>query len=348
MRLLTLFFLSLLAVTSTYAAVRTVSNNASIPAQYDNLQAAVDDSEAGDTVYVSWSATSYGNVTLTKRIVMIGDGYNGGLSGKASQIADLIYSQTDNTENCSGSFISGFKISVVRSGLATGNPSIDDMVFTRCWITSNLYFYNTTLSSHNLHEDWYFKDCIIGTFLGSNSSANRFLGVSNVLFSNCIFTANLQNSGNAITFRNCNFFINTNITFFNCENMTFENSIFFDATPQTLTNSVFNNCLTFSTNNDVIPYGSNTGNDNLVNQNPMFLGYTSAFDLLDNIRLDDDSPAKTAGTDGTELGVFGGSKPLPDLSGEPNLPYIKSLIILNSEVGKDGSLKFKVNAQNNE
>jgi hypothetical protein len=348
MRLLILFFLSLLAVTASNAAVRTVSNNAAIPAQYTNLQTAVDDSEAGDTVYVSWSATTYGNVTLTKRIVMIGDGYNGGLSGKAAQITDLIYSQTDITENCSGSFISGFKITNVRSGLATGNPSIDDMVFTRCWITTNLHFYNTTLSSHNLHKDWYFKDCIVHTFLGANSAANRFNGVSNVLFSNCIFTSSLQNTGNAVTFRNCNFLMQASGIFFSCENMTFENCIFERATPQTVTNSVFNNCLTFNTSNNVIPYGSNTGSDNLVNQNPMFLAYTAAFDLLDNIRLDDDSPAKTAGTDGTELGVFGGSKPMPDLSGEPNLPYIKSLIILNSEVGKDGSLRFKVNAQNNE
>ncbi|PKL85911.1 MAG: hypothetical protein CVV22_05100 [Ignavibacteriae bacterium HGW-Ignavibacteriae-1] len=348
MRLLTLFLLSLLAATVANAAVRTVSNNAAIPAQYDNLQTAVDASAEGDTVYVSWSATPYGNITLTKRIVLIGDGYNGGLSGKAALIADLIYSQTDNTTNCSGSFISGFKITNVRSGLATGNPSIDDMIFTRCWITSILYFYNTTTSAHNLHENWYIKDCIISQISFSNGFSNRFLGVSNVLLSNCIFTSLMLYSGNAITFRNCNFFFNSSITFSNCENMTLENCIFYDATPQTLTNSVFNNCLTFSTFNDNIPYGSNTGSNNIVNENPSFLGYTSPFDLLDDIRLDVDSPAKNAGTDGTDLGVFGGSKPLPDLSGEPNLPYIKSLIILNSEVGKDGSLKFKVEAQNNE
>ncbi|MBE2188521.1 MAG: hypothetical protein KGZ71_03235 [Desulfobulbaceae bacterium] len=348
MRHLIPIFIAILAVTASNAAVRTVSNNAAIPAQYTNLQTAINESAAGDTVYVSWSATSYGNVTLTKRIVMIGDGYNGGLSGKAAQIAEMIYSQTDNTTNCSGSFISGFKISTVRSGLTNGDPSIDDMIFTRCWITSNLYFYNTSNIAHNLHENWYFKDCILSQSAGANNSGNRFLGVSNVLFSNCVFINNFQNSGNAITFRNCNFFSFTSTLFFNCENMTLENCIFYDATPQGLANSVFNNCLTFSTNNDVIPYGSNTGSNNLVNENPMFINYIASFDLLDDIRLDDNSPAKTAGTDGTELGVFGGSKPMPDLSGEPNLPYIKSLIILNSEVGKDGSLKFKVEAQNNE
>lgn len=54
-----------------------------------------------------------------------------------------------------------------------------------------------------------------------------------------------------------------------------------------------------------------------------------------------------SGLDGVDMGVFGGINPLPDFSGEPPLPLITSMTILNSVVGKNGFLRFKINAKNN-
>jgi hypothetical protein len=56
--------------------VRTVSNNPDIPAQYNSLQATIDAASAGDTILVAGSASSYGNITIGKKLVVYGAGYN--------------------------------------------------------------------------------------------------------------------------------------------------------------------------------------------------------------------------------------------------------------------------------
>ena len=58
------FLFSIITVTA-FATVHTVSNNPATIAQFNTIQAAVNASNSGDTIYVHGSPISYDNVTIT-------------------------------------------------------------------------------------------------------------------------------------------------------------------------------------------------------------------------------------------------------------------------------------------
>src|SRR6266536_5473948 len=69
--------LSLSLYVNMYATGRTVSNNPNTLAQYNTIQAAIDASSSGDTVYVHGSSTPYGGFNLNnKRLTIIGPGWS--------------------------------------------------------------------------------------------------------------------------------------------------------------------------------------------------------------------------------------------------------------------------------
>src|SRR6187402_3172566 len=60
-----------------FAIVRTVSNNPGTVAQFTTIQAAVDASISGDTIYIHGSSNSYGSFNITdKRLTYIGPGWS--------------------------------------------------------------------------------------------------------------------------------------------------------------------------------------------------------------------------------------------------------------------------------
>jgi hypothetical protein len=67
--------LTILLPLFTLARVITVNNNAGSPSTFSSLQAAIATAATGDTIYVQGSATDYGNISITKRLVLLGAGY---------------------------------------------------------------------------------------------------------------------------------------------------------------------------------------------------------------------------------------------------------------------------------
>lgn len=332
---------------STYAAVFTVSNNNAIPAEYTSLQTAINTAAEGDTIYVAYSSRTYGTITINKKVYLFGYGYNGDSTGKATILTRLYLNKLDENTNCSQSRIEGFKIEEIESKLSDGDAPITNLSFLRCHITNHLQYFNDVFPNvHNLHSSWYFKDCIIDYLLFANGSSEMNNGAENMVFSNCIFTDKIQYCGNNTTYRNCLFLYNSN-GFSYISHADFENCIFYDDTPRTIENSTFDNCLTYNTDDDQIPYGSNNGSNNIVGEDPMFIDYNSTFNYLVDFNLDENSPAKNAGKDGTDLGIFGGNAPMKDLTGMPHIPIITDVLIYNPNVGKNGSLRFRIKAKNN-
>lgn len=295
--LATIFFANV-----AYATIRTVSNNPNIPAQYTNLQTAINESAVGDTIYISWSNTTYGNITLNKRLVIIGDGYNQGLAGRSVTLEDLTISQVDNNNNCSESILQGLSINSLRSGIPNTGKSVDDLTILRTRFRGIIYFYDIFTSVQKLHSGWYFKDCIFENHIYfSNSPANKYLGSKDIIFSNSVFQNALLYMGNPTAFVNCMFveFWKNGSMFNEFENALFTSCIFLSP-PMTVNNSTFNNCLTFSTGDNTIPYGTNTGEDNLINEDPKFVNVPTktvgSFSYTTHdARLQSDSPAKGSG-----------------------------------------------------
>jgi hypothetical protein len=68
--------MSLAVCVNSFATIRTVSNNPNTLAQFNTIQAAIDASSSGDTVYVQGSPTQYSGFTIQdKRLTIIGPGW---------------------------------------------------------------------------------------------------------------------------------------------------------------------------------------------------------------------------------------------------------------------------------
>ena len=98
------------------------------------------------------------------------------------------------------------------------------------------------------------------------------------------------------------------------------NNIFYGMAPISTSGSyqrnAFLNNLTFGTSNDALPpVGNgvgNTGSNNKPSLNPLFVNapFNTAYALTMDFNLQPSSPAKDAGTDGTDIGITGGAYPV--------------------------------------
>jgi hypothetical protein len=83
---------------AAFAKIWRVNNNPGVNANFTTLQAAHDGAASGDTVYVESSATGYGGLSCTKKIIIIGTGYfldqNQGLQAFAlpSTVGQIVFS----------------------------------------------------------------------------------------------------------------------------------------------------------------------------------------------------------------------------------------------------------------
>ena len=68
-------FLSFFGILDGAATIWRVNNNSGVVANFTTLQAAHNGAAAGDTLHIEASATSYGALTCTKRLIIIGTGY---------------------------------------------------------------------------------------------------------------------------------------------------------------------------------------------------------------------------------------------------------------------------------
>jgi len=96
------FFLLALSF-GAQATTWTVSNNPNKPAQFTSAQAAADSSAAGDTLLISGSTTSYGNLDIEKQLHLIGEGW--GPSVDIPTFSTIYCSNQDAMVNASGSVI---------------------------------------------------------------------------------------------------------------------------------------------------------------------------------------------------------------------------------------------------
>lgn len=341
---------------SATATVRTVSNDVNSPGQFTSLQAAHDASAANDTIYIHPSETSYGNLSLTKPLVLIG---GGALPNKQVQYASIIedititYATLPATSG-SGSKIYGLSIYTVSlnyssaaqtSGVGSITLSRNKISLVYPTINSNLLFYQNVIGSlaGGSLFNCIFSNNICGSFqpgysvgsnnLITNNQFDRYFWIKGAIISNNIFY-----SSSALEFRT--------------ESSTFTKNIFIASTSVVET--------------DVIT-GSTTGSGNLFNVDPVFTtpatstqikGYTytsPAAGPFANLNLQATSPGIDYGTDGTDVGIYGGGYPWVD--GEsadsrfryypmPNqVPHMIEMNILNPTLPVDGTLNVDFNAK---
>jgi len=317
--------LSLFALLSLKATVWTVSNNPFIPAQYSSMTEAISAATDGDTIYVHGSVTTYGGFSLNKELHFIGAGYNPQKEHPHNSYVGNITLRT-GADNSTFTGLSTYQI--------YSQDVVNNIVIRRCRLRTSYIWVNGT--NYRIYNN------IIGGYITINSN-------SDVIIQNNIIPGYIANSDDLSVVIKNNIFLRNGNSFSNIDNAIIANNIFYRSSPLGCEYCSYNNNLTYNTTQNTIPYGTNIGSNNIIDDDPLFVDVTTFnIDLYFDYHLDTDSPGIDAGTDNTNIGIYGGTRPWPDedvYTGEPNIPQVESFHIFNTVLGVDSFLRFESEAE---
>lgn len=350
------FAISAIVVLNANAVVRTVSNNPDIPAQYNNLQTAIDASAAGDTILVSGSATSYGDITIRKKLILFGAGYNNPYG--YNSIINYLYLVRQNASiGASGSRISGFyfqSYTYLQGSFTGGTPSekkLENVVIERC----RIYYF-----SWNQNDVTYINDTIRNCLFQAYYMQFTNASYTNIVIHNNIFDSyylyGTSDANLSSVFLRNNVALNENTNFFGSSynpilNMVVENNIFYDSEPQGCYGCTFNNNITYLNTNDVIPGANNSGSGNLIGIDPQFTSYPfegGGLSYTHDFTLKSTSPGINAGTDNSDIGMTGGLMPYTP-GANPQIPQMTEVKFPDNassvKIGGTLNVSFKAKKQ---
>ena len=355
MKQLFLFLLTCLCV-NVFATVRTVSNNPGTVAQFTTIQAAVNASLNGDTVYVHGSPVTYSGFSITdKRLVVIGPGW--APVQNFMPYPATVYDLTIAGSGSSNTEIQGLNIASTVNITSFSHP--DNIHFLRNYFGSSITIGTgtNTYTGFIFEGNWFnntgfntAQSCFFQNFIArnnvfycanSNLSASGFYNSISVLFDHNLFYG--PSAGTTDVFGG------------NCRGLLLTNNIFVRRNAATNnTNSVFNNNITFNAgvNNPWDVAYNNSGTGNIANQDPQMVSQTAVNSGTNNPLLDftiATGIANNAGTDLKDLGL------LYDATGSLNwtnsrmsrLPFIYSMNISNANIPAGGTLNVQVEARKN-
>lgn len=324
---------ALLCSTAAHATVWRVNNNPALiqgssspqnPAYcancFDNLQTAAGNPSVGpgDTLHLEASPVSYGNLILTKRLVIIGSGYllgqgtanNAGLQA-SSQMATV--ARITLNPGADGTVITGVRFSGAYGGLYIGDVS--NITATRNYHDGDGLVFDQTPgvpeTGFTILRN-YFKNSGIGT--GTYDQV-----VSNVIISNnCFIGGGVGLDG---TFSNVA--VANNLFNWNGQSYPYgaevKNNLFVLGSVAVNNNSIHHNAAASANG---LPPGSGNLNNVVFTSvfNPAYVSDDQKWRLSANYL----TYMNLVGDDGTEPGMFGGATPyLP--SGIPAIPAIYQL-----------------------
>jgi len=311
-------FFFLIFFTNSFATVHRV-NNTGADADFTTAQAAHDGVSAGDTLYFESSPTTYGSITISKEIHIIGTGY--GLGQNIDLQANIAPSKIDAfllSTGCDNSTIQGMTISYIGN---SGNATYSDIVIERNIVTTGIY-----LSSNSSMENVYIlRNLLYGINSTYYSLRTGGTGTKNLIVSNNIF----EYSG-----------IYSRVTLDANSTAIFKNNIMYCYVITTTFSTYKNNIINLATgtmdeNNNTVSYNtcvdsdcsSNNNNSNNAVWNNLFLGVPNqaSYSFDSKYGLTGSSDAAGAGEAGIDCGVFDGEA-VYKLSGIPAIPTIYKLV----------------------
>lgn len=330
-------FLVLFIYSNINATVITVNNTLTGAGQFTQIDPAIASATSGDTIYVSGSVNAYSACNITKSITLLGPGsFSSKQNGFPASIGEITFSS-----NVSNVTIAGFKITT-------------SIYVSKFSVSLNSNIYNVTIRNNS------FPAGAFGLYFNALTNSSNFLISGNILGS-VDFSMNPSHNVNNITLENniingyinslaCNNSLILNNVFYNnsnafnatITNATIQNNIFYNSHPSNFASGcTFLNNLTYSTS---LTYPTLSGTGNIDNVNPLFInvGTTGGYIATYDFRLQNSSPGHNAGTDGKDLGIYGGSA-FVALSGETyNMPVVRQMTITNTNVSQNGNLNVNV------
>ena len=363
--------------TCSNSAIRVVNNMFQSPSIYSTLQSAIDASAAYDTIYIQGSNFPYEGVSV-KPLVYFGEG---ALPNQQSQLGTRIQSLTlakseDGSTSAAGTKIFGCHI--VGLGLQPTGPNfvpnnayygafygISNIYAERCYIES---VPDTSPYGESVHLNLFFKNCYIVGWDVDN--------MFNSVITNCIvrnFTSGgyLNLSGNNL-FSNNVVLGNETEHWFKFPGALVVNNVFNYSGTYLSASDMTNAGCQFSHNifsKNVNSDGTSTFGENILNagnqlvqppntaSEPLNLSYTSSGPFWD-LHLLPGSAGVGYGTDGTDVGIYGGAHPWVDeiaadsrfryFAAPKQIPVLQELNVLNPQVTSSGMLNIQVKAKSQE
>ncbi|MCX6250345.1 MAG: hypothetical protein NTX61_06295 [Bacteroidetes bacterium] len=328
--ILALFAFFCLSMSTTYSKIWRVNNRSGIVADFTTAQAAHDGASAGDSIFLEPSPTGYGNITLTKKLIIIGTGYfldqNPETQWKINWPAKLGTVQFSSTPSSTSAYSQ--LMGVTCNGALTVN--VPNITIRRIYLNGSTYlsYVTDTISNINFKENYCIgslhiepqtHDIVIQNNIFVLNLPSYFLQISGSVAYNGLFMNNILMLGNypANTLDIDNFIIQNNIM---------SEGYFYPS------NSIYS----FNISNGTV-FGNQNGNQQNVNMNTVFL-FTGSTD--GQYQLKEGSPAIGAGAGGVDCGAFGGPNPYL-LSGMPPIPAIYYFMIGDPDSEYNVHLKVK-------
>lgn len=348
-----IIYLGLLFVAqSIFAKVITVDNNTGTTANFTNLAEAITAAINGDTLYVHPSQNSYGSIALAKKLAIIGPGHHPSTAGNVT--LDDVTLKTGS----SGSVISGLALKKIWAEQRT-NTQVHDIL-----IENNLFLslYTSAIlgggaGSYGNTDNWVIRGNVFPNLNNcGNCTAisvdewsianttnenwfiynNLFLIGNNHAFSNLNASSIISNNTIIIAATNPNYYVFKGSSGSHGANIS--NNIFI-VTHKDFTNIAANcnNC-TFTNN---LTYNPNAtlaklpGTGNIDNKSPDFVQvpFSYAWSYDHDYNVSSSSAAYKAGTDGTDIGVYGGKAFRFNINGYPTgLPFIEMFRVNNPQL----------------
>ena len=305
---------------------------------YDDLGTAVQKAVSGDTIYLPGGIIKYSNdeLIIDKKLALIGAGCDidsiGGLQRtelrKNSSIGytDLIITFG---EGSNGSLITGCVFGTIGNNAA----NLENITIYRNYI-------NYGIGLSNQSKNIFIRENVINGGINGGNATNCWIN-NNLIFGYHItygFYATMSNLNNSYI---CNNVIYNSYSIDYTFACTFENN-YIGTSSLGGTNCTFNHNAFIGEVN--FPYNSNAGSNNLINQQTINTFQGDYLNYPKNLQIREDSPCKNAGTDGTDIGIFGSSTPYMAI---PFNPHIEKAVI-GSQTDNAGNLKvdIKVSARN--
>lgn len=342
----------LFAIALTLFMAQNTKAQSPIAVQNDNgtslfatLDLAITNAVAGDYIYLPGGSFNI-SVPINKPLHIVGVGHNPD-SCAVTGITQVTGSFYFNSGSDHGS-ITGLKISDgVCFNVSATEPILNYFSVERC----SFRWLNLSTRTSNI----LINECVInGSITGNNTQ--------NFQLSKCIVFVGIIGFQSNAYFIN-NIFPSSTTTFRVVNDCFFRNNIFigklvdpafidYNPPPSSINNlfqnNVFNNGFDLSTTSvsGTTTYVYNVFQNNITGPvSSLFVNQSGTeFDYKQDYHIKADSPAHHAGTDGTDLGIYGTDNPWKEGS-LPNTPHIQSKSI--STVNGNLNVKVKVAAQNN-
>jgi hypothetical protein len=303
--------------------------NGTKTAFYNDLETAVQEAVSGDTIYLPGGPVylQEDQLIIDKKLAVIGAGWDldsiGALKptelrNNSNRDADIRFSVGSD-----GSLLTGLKLHNITFD-NNASQLIANVTIARIY---TIYGGSIKLGA-GVNNIFVRESYILGGFDGAGA---RDCWINNNAIGGTAF-GDFQNSHIYNNVINCYYGVGGN-------NCVYENNFIYTGN-LSATDCIFNNnAFTF---NITFPHGTNnTGFDNLVSQ-PYSGNFIGSLDWVvpKNLKLKDDSPLKNAGTDGTDIGMYGGNDPYKE-GAVPFNPHIDEIVV-SSITDKAGNLKVKM------